>query len=174
LKRKFSSGRRAGGAAGGGLKRKFSPRRQDRQGRNSDFEVLWSEIPKFCNGEFNRSMQHHLTIRRWGVNGPRLTRAQEAELWRRYKANQSLSDIARLLRQPYPRLYGRIAVRGGCAPKERRHHARSLSLPSRARGNLSRPECALFDPADRAALRPGCLEHQSRSAPAWKVEVSRA
>ena len=65
------------------------------------------------------------------MNGPRLTKAQEAELWRRHKANQSLSDIARLLRQPYQTLYSRIVARGGCAPVGRRRHARSLSLAER-------------------------------------------
>lgn len=65
------------------------------------------------------------------MNGSRLTTGQEAELWRRYKANESLLQAARLLRQPYGTLYTRIALRGGCAPAERRRDKRVLSLTER-------------------------------------------
>ena len=65
------------------------------------------------------------------MNGSQLTGMQEAELWRRYKANESLLETARSLRQPYSTLYTRIAVRGGCAPTERRRHKRVLSLAER-------------------------------------------
>ena len=65
------------------------------------------------------------------MNGSQLTGTQEAELWRRYKANESLLETARTLRQPYGTLYTRIALRGGCAPTERRRHKRVLSLAER-------------------------------------------
>lgn len=65
------------------------------------------------------------------MNGSPLTVEQEAELWRRYRANEGLLKTARLLRQPYGTLYTRIAVRGGCAPIERRRHPRVLSLAER-------------------------------------------
>ncbi len=65
------------------------------------------------------------------MDGTRLTIEQEAELWRRRKASERLSEIARVLGQPYDTLYGRIAARGGCAPIERRRHIRSLSLAER-------------------------------------------
>jgi IS30 family transposase len=75
------------------------------------------------------------------MHGQRLTIAQEAELWRRRKAKQSLGEIARALGQPYDTLYGRVALRGGCAPAGRRRHARSLSFAEReeiSRGLSSR------------------------------------
>ena len=65
------------------------------------------------------------------MNGSQLTVAQEADLWRRYKANESLINTARLLRQPYSTLYTRIVVRGGCTPIARRRHKRVLSLAER-------------------------------------------
>jgi len=65
------------------------------------------------------------------MSGNGLTAEQEAELWRRYKANECLIKTARLLQQPYGTLYTRIAVRGGCAPSERRRHKRVLSLAER-------------------------------------------
>jgi IS30 family transposase len=109
------------------------------------------------------------------VNGPRLTKAQEAELWHRYKANQSLSDIARLLRQPYPRLYGRIAVRGGCAPKERRHHARSLSLAEReeiSRGLSAR--CSIRQIARRLGRAASSISREVRRHGKWKYRALEA
>ena len=63
------------------------------------------------------------------MNG--VTAEQEAELWRRYKANESLLETARVLGQPYGTLYSRIVLRGGCAPIQRRRHQRVLSLSER-------------------------------------------
>lgn len=65
------------------------------------------------------------------MNDIQLTSMQEAELWRRHKANEPLIETARFLGQPYGTLYSRIAVRGGCAPTERRRHRRVLSLIER-------------------------------------------
>src|SRR4029079_11712956 len=65
------------------------------------------------------------------MSGNGLTAEQEAELLRRYKADECLIKTARWLQQPYGTLYTRIAVRGGCAPSERRRHKRVLSLAER-------------------------------------------
>src|SRR4029079_12667708 len=65
------------------------------------------------------------------MSGNGLTAEQEAELCRLYKSNECLIKTARWLQQPYGTLYTRIAVRGGCAPNERRRHKRVLSLAER-------------------------------------------
>src|SRR5262245_13338838 len=65
------------------------------------------------------------------MNGTQWTVEQEAELWRRYKANKTLLQAARVLGRPYPTLYSRIVVRGGCTPMQRRRHPRVLSLAER-------------------------------------------
>ena len=89
------------------------------------------------------------------MDGPKLSIAQEAELWRRRKAKQSLGEIARALGRPYDTLYGRVAVRGGCAPPERRRRLNALSFAEReeiSRGLSSR--CSIRQIArrlDRAA-----------------------
>ena len=65
------------------------------------------------------------------MNGNLFTVMEETELWRRRKAGERLSEIARALGRPYDSLYGRIAARGGCAPVERGRHPRTLSLHER-------------------------------------------
>jgi IS30 family transposase len=97
------------------------------------------------------------------MNGPKLTVAQEAELWRRRKMNQSLSDIARLLRQPYQTLYSRVVVRGGCAPVGRHRHARSLSLAEReeiSRGLSAR--CSIRQIARRLGRAASSISREVR------------
>ena len=106
---------------------------------------------------------------------PRLTVAQEAELWRRRKANQSLSDIARLLRQPYQTLYSRIAERGGCAPVGRRRHARSLSLAEReeiSRGLSSR--CSIRQIARQLGRAASSISREVRRHGAKKYRAVEA
>ena len=97
------------------------------------------------------------------MNGARLTMAQEAQLWRMRKASQSLSEIARVLGQPYDTLYGRIAQRGGCAPVERRRHARSLSLFEReeiSRGLSAR--CSIRQIARRLGRSASSISREVR------------
>lgn len=104
------------------------------------------------------------------MDGPRLSVAQEAELWRRRKAKQGLSEIARALRQPYQTLYGRVAMRGGCAPQGRGRHARVLSLGEReeiSRGLSSR--CSIRQIARRlnraaSSVSREIARHGGRSA----------
>jgi IS30 family transposase len=71
---------------------------------------------------------------------PRLSHAQKAELWQRWKAGESLSDIGRALCKHAASVFGVIAGKGGCGPMPRLRKSISLSLMGReeiSRGLLS-------------------------------------
>ena len=54
-----------------------------------------------------------------------------ADLWRRYKAGESILGIARVLGRNDSSVYGVIRRRGGIAPAERHRSSRVLSLVER-------------------------------------------
>src|SRR5580692_9285584 len=65
-----------------------------------------------------------------------------AELWRRWRAGQTLSDIARALAKPPGSIFGFVVANGGIAPTPRKRRVTALSLLEReeiSRG-LSRSE----------------------------------
>lgn len=71
-----------------------------------------------------------------------LAPGERAELWRRWRAGESLSDIARALAKPPGSVFGYVASKGGISPSERRRKAGCLTLVDReeiSRG-LSRAE----------------------------------
>lgn len=71
---------------------------------------------------------------------PGLSRAQKAELWQRWKAGETLSDIGRALGKHAASVFGVIAGKGGFAPLPRSRKSISLSLMEReeiSRGLLS-------------------------------------
>ena len=70
-----------------------------------------------------------------------LSHAQKAELWQRWKAGESLSDIGRALGKHAASVFGVIAGKGGFAPMPRLRKSISLSLMEReeiSRGCQSR------------------------------------
>jgi IS30 family transposase len=54
-----------------------------------------------------------------------------AELWRRWRAGQTLSDIARALEKPPGSIFGFVVANGGIAPTSRKRRASALSLLER-------------------------------------------
>ena len=62
---------------------------------------------------------------------PGLSPQQKRELWARWKAGQSLSDIGRSLGKHAGSVFGVLSSRGGIAPPSRRRSPRSLSLHER-------------------------------------------
>ena len=62
---------------------------------------------------------------------PGLSNAQKRELWQRWKAGQSLSDIARFLDKNPGSIYGVLASNGGFVPSHRTRSSRSLTLAER-------------------------------------------
>lgn len=62
---------------------------------------------------------------------PGLSPAQKRELWSRWKAGETLSDISRSLGKQPGSIHGTLRVRGGIAPAERRRSVRCLRLEER-------------------------------------------
>src|SRR5215210_7075617 len=67
-----------------------------------------------------------------GVGRPStVTSTQREELWRRYKAGETVLDICRALGQPRGNLYRVFAAAGGIAPRPRSRSPRVLNLSER-------------------------------------------
>jgi IS30 family transposase len=67
-----------------------------------------------------------------GRRGPgRLTKKIESELWRRWKAGETLADIAAAMSQHTVTLFAVVKRHGGIVPRERCRSPRSLSLAER-------------------------------------------
>jgi IS30 family transposase len=62
---------------------------------------------------------------------PGLSHEQKAELWRRWKAGETLSDIGRALGKHAASVFGVIAAKGGFAPVAQSRRSGSLSLMER-------------------------------------------
>ena len=62
---------------------------------------------------------------------PGLSGAQKAELWRRWKDGQTLSEIGLALGKHAGSIHGVLSLNGGCAPATRRRSMLSLTLAER-------------------------------------------
>ena len=62
---------------------------------------------------------------------PGLSAEQKRELWRRWKAGESLSEIGRALGRQAGSIHGVVEANGGYVPASRRRSARVLSLAER-------------------------------------------
>ena len=62
---------------------------------------------------------------------PGLSHEQKAELWRRWKAGETLSDIGRALGKHAASVFGVVLAKGGVAPAHRSRKSGSLSLTER-------------------------------------------
>ncbi len=63
--------------------------------------------------------------------GRGLEPAQRADLWKRWREGQSLSDIARALAKPPGSVFGYLAAAGGISPYRRTRSERALTLGER-------------------------------------------
>ena len=122
-------------------------------------------------------MQHHLrtVVFKGGVyderKRTRLSLAEKNEIWRRWKAGQSLHEIGRAYGRPHPTIRKLLLPRGGIAPIARRRSRLALTLAERediSRGIASgssireiarRPESSGLDgePGDHSPWWPSCL-----------------
>jgi hypothetical protein len=62
---------------------------------------------------------------------PGLSHEHKAEVWRRWKAGETLSDIGRALGKHAASVFGVVAAKGGFAPLARLRRSGSLSLMER-------------------------------------------
>jgi hypothetical protein len=67
---------------------------------------------------------------------PGLSLEQKAELWRRWKAGETLSDIGRALGKHEASVFGIVAAKGGFEPAPRSRKSGSLSLMEREEFSL--------------------------------------
>jgi IS30 family transposase len=65
------------------------------------------------------------------IRRPWMSWRERNELWRRWRAGESLSDIARALQRDHSRVYHIVEAEGGIAPVARRRSPRHLSLLDR-------------------------------------------
>jgi len=65
------------------------------------------------------------------IGRPGLSDGQKQELWRRWQAGESLSDIGRVLGKHAASIHGVVARHGGFVPTERKRAARALTLAER-------------------------------------------
>ncbi len=65
------------------------------------------------------------------IGRPGMSGSQKAELWRRWKEGESLSDISRALAKNPGSIHGVLALRGGIAPQVRTRAARALTREQR-------------------------------------------
>ena len=87
---------------------------------------------------------------------PGLSRQQKQELWARWKAGESLSDIGRSLGKHAGSIFGVLSSSGGIAPAAKRRSPRSLSVFERE--EISRGLVA----ADSRSTRPRTFNDQPR------------
>lgn len=65
------------------------------------------------------------------VRRPRISAAEKAEVWQRWKCGESLSDIGRALERVPGAIFHVLAARGGVAPPPRTRSRRALTLTER-------------------------------------------
>jgi len=68
-----------------------------------------------------------------------LSAAGKKELWERWRAGESISDIARALHRPPGSIHGMIEATRGISPPERRRQGCALTLVERE--EISWPAC---------------------------------
>ena len=104
--------------------------------------------------------------------GPRLTAAQKAELWRRWRQGESLNAIGRALGRIPKMVHYIVAGAGGIPPVPRRR-ARQALTPDRAGGHLSRHGLWFVPSADQPGPGARPVDGESGSAaPRWPPSVS--
>jgi DNA-binding NarL/FixJ family response regulator len=62
---------------------------------------------------------------------PGLPAVRKMELWERWNAGESISDIARALKKPPDSIHGVVKATGGIAPPRRHRPRRALTLAER-------------------------------------------
>ena len=97
------------------------------------------------------------------VRHPRLSAAEKAELWRRWKRGESVSAIGRALGRIQGTGYHAVSVRGGVPPAPRRRSRWALTLAEREAISPGRGLPVVL-PAHRRAARARALDGQPRGA----------
>jgi len=75
---------------------------------------------------------------------PGLSDSQKTELWQRWKAGESLSDIGRALGKHAASIFGVVVAKGGIVPPIRRRAPLVLQLGERERSLGGLPQTGRF------------------------------
>ncbi len=101
------------------------------------------------------------------IGRPGMSDAQKREVWQRWKAGQSLSDIARALGKVPGSIHHVVASNGGYVPADRKRAAGALTLADRE--EISR---GLARGSRSGRSRPGWAARPRRSAGRWDGTVA--
>jgi hypothetical protein len=105
---------------------------------------------------------------------PGLSSPQRAELWRRWKAGESLTLIGQALQRNCSSIHHVVKVRGGVAPVSRSRSLRALTL-GRTRGDFARRCGWVVSSGNRSGDRESTIVRQSRTRKEWRAGwVSRS
>jgi hypothetical protein len=96
-----------------------------------------------------------------------LSKTGKQELWERWRAGESISDIARALQKPPGSIHGMLEATGGFSPPERRRRRCALTPAEREGegGDLPRARCRRIPSCNRFSAVPLCLHGVSGSKP---------
>jgi hypothetical protein len=96
-----------------------------------------------------------------------LSEAGEKELWERWRAGESISDIARTLQKAPGSIHGMIEATGGFSPPQRRRRRCALTR-QRAGGDLKRACYRRVPSYDRLPAGSVCLHRVPGGKPQWR------
>jgi Helix-turn-helix domain len=111
--------------------------KSSRPGRETGYPEVKTELPEKSGG-LNRSMQHHLisiifrkVVLMTQGKRDRLSAEQRTDMWRRWKAGESLHEIGRAFGKDHGSIQFLLSQRGGIVPAARRRSLRTLTLAER-------------------------------------------
>jgi len=99
---------------------------------------------------------------------PGLSASQKTEMWRRWKAGESHSDIGRALGKLPASIHGTIRLQGGIVPRPRSRSSRALTWEDR--GDLAGNRRRSVDAGDRSVHRPCAFDSFPRDRSQWGCE----
>ena len=113
-------------------------------------------------GGIKRSLQHHPKLRGDSNDNDdeiEAEQAEEADLWRRYRAGESCRDIGKALGRGSESIRAMVRRHGGFSPRARHRHPRQLSLGEREEISRGLSASYRFD-----TLQPNWAEQRPVSA----------
>jgi hypothetical protein len=98
----------------------------------------------------------------------RLSTEQRIDLWRRWKAGESLHDIGRAFGKGHGSIRFLLTRRGGIVPAARRRSLRTLTLAERE--DISRGiDIRFVDSGDRPWVATACVDSEPGGGASWRA-----
>ncbi len=86
-------------------------------------------------------------------------------MWERWRAGESVSDIARALQKPPGSIHGMLRATGGISPPERRRRRCALTLAEREEISRGLATGESLPPRDRRPAGPVCIDRGPGGGP---------